>query len=245
MPDQVAENISIERRLEVETPEAVAFSYPLAGLGSRGVAAMLDVMMLGLLLLAEFVVGVVAILLVERVSGRAVNVFTYWALAALIIVVFVTYWGYYIFGEVFRNGRTFGKRVVRIRVVREDGSRVGVLESVIRNVVRIADLLPGTYGFGIVSILASGKAQRLGDMAAGTVVIEEPPNLFDLDIDANGELASLARDYLTRRVGLTPEARWQVGVSLLAAFGEQPQPGWDEPVVAGRVADLAGARDVA
>lgn len=233
----------MQRHLEVETPEAVAFAYPLAGLGSRGIAAMIDLVVLTLVILAEAIAGVLAVLLVSRLSVRALWAFAPWAVAALIAAAFVTYWGYYIFGEVFRNGRTLGKRVMRIRVVREDGSRVGVLESVIRNVVRIVDLMPGTYGFGIVAIWVSPRARRLGDMAAGTVVIEEPSRLFDLDVDARGELASLVRDYLSRRGAFTPEARWQVGTSLLAAYGERPLQGWDEPVVAGRLADLAHARD--
>jgi hypothetical protein len=67
--------------------------------------------------------------------------------------------------------------------------------------------------------------------------------LFDLDIDARGELAALVREYLHRRGTFTPEARWQVGTSLLGAYGERPLRGWDEPVVAGRLADLAQLRD--
>lgn len=231
----------MQRRLEVETPEAVAFAYPLAGLGSRGVAALLDVVLLGAIMTAELVAGVLGVLLAARVSDGALALFGPWGIALMLVVMFVTYWGYYIFGEVFRNGRTWGKRVMRIRVVREDGSRVGVLESVIRNFVRIIDLLPGTYGFGVASVLLTGRAQRLGDMAAGTVVIEESGRLTDLELDSAGELATLARDYLSRRGGLSPEARWQVGVALLAAYGEEPQAGWDEPVVAGRVAQLAGS----
>ena len=232
----------MQRRLEVETPEAVAFAYPLAGLGSRGMAAMIDAGMLALIIVAEIVVGLTAVTLAGRISGQVLSIFAPWAIAVLIVVVFVTYWGYFIVGEVFRNGRTLGKRIMRIRVVREDGSRVGVLESVIRNIVRVVDIMPGTYGFGIIAVWISPRAQRLGDMAAGTVVIEEPPRLVDLDVDASDELASLVRDYLSRRGDLTPEARWQVAASLLAAYGEQPGTGWDEPVAAGRLADLAGAR---
>ncbi len=233
----------MQRNLEVETPEAVAFVYPLAGLGSRGLAAMLDIVFLAVIMITELIVGFLGVALVARVSGRALTLFGPWGIAFMVVVLFVTYWGYYIFGEVFRNGRTWGKRVLRIRVVREDGSRVGVLESVIRNIVRIVDLLPGTYGFGVASVLLTRRAQRLGDMAAGTVVIEESVRLTDLELDSAGERVSLVRDYLIRRGGLTAEARWQVGVSLLASYGEQPQAGWDEPVVAGRLADLAGVRD--
>lgn len=233
----------MNRRLQIETPEAVAFAYPLAGLGSRGLAALIDAMLLGLLIVAEIAVGALVVFLVGRVWGPVLDVFAPWAIALLVAAVFVTYWGYYIYGEVLRNGRTPGKRIMRIRVVREDGSRVGVLDSVVRNVVRILDLMPGTYGFGIAAVLLSARAQRLGDMAAGTVVIEEPQPLGESAIDPSGEKAALVRDYLARRAAFAPEARWQVGVALLAIWGESPGPGWQEPHVAGRLADLVGARD--
>jgi len=140
-----------------------------------------------------------------------------------------------------RNGRTLGKRFMHIRVVREDGSRVGVLDSVIRNIVRAIDLMPGTYAVGIISMMFSGTSQRLGDMAAGTVVIaDEPPARLPVAGGKAEELADLVSEYLERRPALSPDGRWQVAVQTLAAYGEVPQPGWDEPIVAGRLAQLAG-----
>ncbi|MDP2181764.1 MAG: RDD family protein [Actinomycetota bacterium] len=230
---------ALGRRLEIETPEAVTVTYPLAGVGSRGAAALLDMLILGLLMLAEAVAGALVMLVGVRVFGWN-EVLPIWGLAALGIALFVTYWGYFIYGEVVRNGRTFGKRRMRIRVVRDDGSRVGVLDSVIRNVVRIVDALPGTYAIGVACLLMSPRARRLGDMAAGTVVIAEPdePGMV-LGADKR---ESLAVEYLTRRAGLTPDARYQVGVAMLGLWGEAPGT-WDEPTIAGRVADLSGLRE--
>lgn len=232
------------RMLSVETPEAVAIRYPLASIGTRGLAAAIDIAMLGLLLLGEVVVVALAIFVAVRLEvPLPLDALAPWAIAALIVAAFVTYWGYFIFGEVFRNGRTLGKRLMRIRVVRDDGSRIAVLDSVIRNVVRAIDILPGTYGVGIASMVLSPQAKRLGDMAAGTVVVVEAGRAtLAGPLGPAEELDSHVAAFLARRPALSPEARWQVGVELLAAYGEQPGPGWDEPVLAGRLADLAGER---
>lgn len=232
---------SVGRVLSIETPEAVVVAFRVAGYGSRGLAAVIDIVTLGAVMLAEALVIGLAMYLLSRFGGIALDVFSPWVIAALIAVLFVTYWGYYIYGEVVRNGRTPGKRVMRIRVVREDGSRVGVLDSAIRNIVRIVDLLPGTYAVGVIAMVLSGTSQRLGDMAAGTVVIaDEPPARLPVAGGTAEELADLVREYLERRPDLSPEGRWQVATQVLAAYGESPQPGWDEPLVAGRLVQLAG-----
>lgn len=230
------------RMLEIETPEAVTVHYPLAGIGSRGIAAMLDVAVLAALLVAEALALGLVLFFGSRVfDDRLSFQLLTWGVAALLVLLFVTYWGYFIFGEVARNGRTLGKRVMRLRVVREDGSRVGVLDSVVRNIVRIIDIMPGTYAVGIAASVLSRKAQRLGDMAAGTVVVMEPTDAR-FDLVSGDERAELAREFLVRRAHLTPAARDQVGRSLLAIYGEEPLAGWDEPTVAGRLADLASLR---
>ncbi len=119
---------------------------------------------------------------------------------------------------------------------------MGFLDSSIRNLVRIVDILPGMYGVGMVSSLVSAKGKRLGDLAAGTVVVRDRG---DLDLRFEGEqgppLATLAKEFLDRRDDLTPEARYQVAVEILAAYGEEPGA-WDEPMITGRLADLSGSR---
>ncbi|MDA3935777.1 MAG: RDD family protein, partial [Actinomycetota bacterium] len=159
------------RVLEVETPESVAFRYELAGLGSRGIAAMMDLTAITLLIIGEVLLTLLVTLIVGAIIGESIYLFTAWALGGLIAAVFITYWGYFIFGDIVRNGQTWGKRRLGIRVVREDGSRVTVIDSIIRNLVRVIDLMPGNYAVGIVSVLVSREARRIGDLAAGTVVI--------------------------------------------------------------------------
>jgi len=223
--------------LSVETPESVAFAYDLAGPASRGAALMVDSALLAAIILAE----VLAVVLAGTLIGAEEA--TPWLLAAGAALAFITYWGYYVYGEVFRNGRTPGKQALGIRVVRDDGGRVGVLDSIIRNLIRLVDMLPGYYAVGLVSLLLSRTNKRLGDMAAGTVVVRDSGAL-DLVFDGgqDSERVALVRDYLARRVTLSEPARWQVAVELLAVWGESPREGWDEPTIAGRLADLAGLR---
>ena len=231
-----------QRLLAVETPESVAFAYELAGIGSRGLALALDMLAIALLVAGEFAIAAVVYFALNVViSGNGVLIAA-WVFGTTGVLAFATYWGYFVYGEVFRNGRTWGKGRMGLRVVRDDGSRVGVLDSVIRNLLRLVDMLPGNYLIGMVCVIFSRRNKRLGDMAAGTVVVRDSG-----EIDGRFEggeatkQVALARDFLDRRSGLTPEARYQVGVAVLATFGEEPGS-WDEPTLAGRLADLSGWR---
>lgn len=228
----------------VETPESVAFAYELAGLGSRGIALALDTAFIALIMLGEAAVAGLVALIAFRVAppdmtGGAIA----WVAGITAVALFATTWVYFVFGEVVRNGRTWGKKRLGLRVVRDDGSRLSVLDSVIRNFLRLADILPGNYAVGMLCILVNKKHKRLGDMAAGTVVVRDSGELaLRFDGGEESEQVSLAREFLERRAGLTPEARLQVGTAVLAAFGETPDPAWDEPTIAGRLADLSGWR---
>ena len=232
---------AVGRVLDIETPEAVLVSFRIAGFGSRGLAAVIDIVTLGAILIAEVLVLALVAYLLSRFTSLRLDLFGSWVVAGLIAVLFVTYWGYYIFGEVVRNGRTPGKRILSIRVVREDGSRVRVLNSVVRNIIRSVDIMPGSYAIGVVSMVLSRTSQRLGDMAAGTVVIaDEPPARLPVAGGHAEELQGIVGEFLDRRGALSPDGRWQVAVQVLAAYGESPQPGWDEPLVAGRLVQLSG-----
>jgi uncharacterized RDD family membrane protein YckC len=232
--------------LSVETPESVAFAFELAGLGSRGIAFAIDSAILFGIMTAEAVVIGVAFLLVYYVTRRNILLtLGPWVLAGAIVLIFITYWSYFVFGEVARGGRTPGKRALGIRVVRDDGSRVGLTDSLIRNFLRIVDALPGSYAVGMVSILTTRKHKRLGDIVAGTVVVRDTGELvLRSEGGPDAERISLAREFLERRGQMTAEARHQVAVAILATFGEAPGT-WDEPTIAGRLADLSGARPAA
>jgi uncharacterized RDD family membrane protein YckC len=232
--------------LSVETPESVAFAYRLAGLASRGFALMLDTLVVLLIGIGEALLAWLVYLGIAAVTSAdtAVNAGP-WVVGGLLIVVFLTGWGYFVVGETLGNGRTWGKRWMGLRVVRDDGSRVRFGDSVIRNLLRIADILPGNYTVGMVSILATKQHKRLGDMAAGTVVVRDETGELRLDDGGEDPRVLLARDFLDRRASLTSDAaRWQVGAAVLETFGENPQPNWDEPTLAGRIADLSGWREL-
>jgi uncharacterized RDD family membrane protein YckC len=231
--------------LTVETPESVAFAYRLAGLGSRGFALILDTAMVTLIGLGEGLVAGAVYLALNSASSRLGATAVPWVGGALLVVIFLTAWGYFIVGEVFGNGRTWGKRWMGLRVVRDDGSRVRAGDSVIRNLLRLADVLPGNYAVGMFAILFTRQHKRLGDLAAGTVVIRDETQELRLDDGGEDERVLLAREFLDRRPGLSSDgARWQVGTAVLATFGEEPAPGWDEPTLAGRIADLSGWRQL-
>ncbi len=230
--------------LRVETPESVAFAYELAGLGSRGLALALDSLAILAIGAGEAAIAglVPGAMLLARFPTSSVLAVLPWVGGALVLAWFVTYWGYFIFGEVARNGRTWGKGRLGIRVVRDDGSRVSALDSVIRNLLRVVDVMPGTYAAGMLAVMLSRKNKRLGDMAAGTVVVRdagEVPSGFDSVGVA--ENVALARDFLRRRGDLTEPARLQVGAAVLRTFGEEPGEDWDEATIAGRIAELCGA----
>ena len=102
------------------------------------------------------------------------------------ILVFLAQWLYPVFFEVLGGGRTLGKRWFGLRVLMADGRPIGWSPSLIRNILRVVDALPGSYTVGLISILASRDFQRLGDMVAGTLVVHEEeasrtPMLPDLE----------------------------------------------------------------
>jgi uncharacterized RDD family membrane protein YckC len=130
--------------LRIETPENVAFGYPVAGIGSRFIAALIDSILIVLLQLAVFVLTLLILrsvfdLDLETISGGGA---AGWIIAGLGLLSFLFLWGYYIFFELLWNGQSPGKRWAGLRVIRSDGRPVTLSESVIRNLVRLIDFLP-------------------------------------------------------------------------------------------------------
>jgi uncharacterized RDD family membrane protein YckC len=155
--------VTYEDRISIPTPEGVELELVLAGVGSRLVSSIVDGLLKAVILLALFIVsGVFA----PDESG--------FFLALLIIAAFVVFWGYDVAFETLGSGRTPGKRAAGLRVVRLGGEPVGFLASAVRNLLRIIDMQPGfLYAVGAVTILFSQRNQRLGDLAAGTLVVRE------------------------------------------------------------------------
>ncbi len=161
--------------LTIQTPEYVGFQYVLAGLGSRATAFLLDTAIRLLCILVIFTV----IILMSRwlpsldPSGVFVALSKNWIMALGALTYGILDLGYFLFFEALWNGQTPGKRQQRLRVIRMDGAPIGWLGSAIRNILRAVDILAGVYPLGFVVMFMSRNSQRIGDYAAGTVVIVE------------------------------------------------------------------------
>lgn len=148
--------------MAVATPEGVTFEFTLAGVGSRFVAAFIDGLIQAGLMLS---LGLLA--------WALSNVIGDWAAVLFFVGLFVVYFGYDIAFETLASGRTPGKRWTGLRVVKVGGAPVTFMTSAVRNLLRLVDMLPTMYLIGMVTIIATPKNQRLGDMAAGTIVVRE------------------------------------------------------------------------
>ncbi len=159
-----------EHTVDVETPELVVISYSIAGVGSRVLAALTDLA----ICFGTLLVVLVAVAVLDPSDGSSSGLSASWAMAFLILVQFVILWGYYVLFEGLMDGQTPGKRIHRLRVVREGGFSVTFAVSAVRNLVRIVDMQPVFfYLAGLGSILITRRGQRLGDVVAGTLVVRE------------------------------------------------------------------------
>lgn len=141
---------------QIETPEGVSLRLHAAGPIPRAQAWMLDVVLRG--------IAVTLILIVLGMLGRA-------GIGVGMIVLFATFWAYGVVCEVWFDGQTIGKRANGLRVVHADGTPVALLPSVLRNLLRVVDMLPGVYGVGLACCLADRHFRRVGDIVAGTMVV--------------------------------------------------------------------------
>jgi uncharacterized RDD family membrane protein YckC len=218
-------------RLDVATPERVALQLPVAGIGYRCLAYLADLLLLFFFWVVAYFVFT---LLVSDVLGFFQGLGGL-ARTLLVVGVFATQWVYWTLAEVLMGGQTPGKRLLGIRVVRVDGSPVGVLESAVRNLVRVVDSLPLIYAVGCLSVLLTRQHRRLGDLVAGTLLVRE--ERIDLDkytvpapqTPAQAPAArgprltaadlELILSFLERAPGLEPAARMQLGARLVERYG--------------------------
>lgn len=166
--------------LNIDTPENVTFAYDVAGIGSRFMSAAIDtvIIIVGQILITILMLAVPSTLRDQLSSFGDIDP---WLLAVYGVFSFLMYWGYYIFFEMTWNGQTPGKRRVKLRVVRVDGTPITLSESLIRNIVRIVDFLPFNYAVGIVVMFTNKQSRRLGDLAAGTLVIRDQKQEISLE----------------------------------------------------------------
>jgi uncharacterized RDD family membrane protein YckC len=241
--------------LIIRTPEGVSFTQHLAGPVTRFLASAID--LAGITVVSGVVSQV--LLLAAIVSADL-------ALAARTISYFVVTIGYSILLEWSWRGQTVGKRVLKIRVVDAEGFRLRPAQVVIRNLLRMVDLLPAFYAVGGISCLISPKYQRLGDFAANTVVIHtSPEKIPDLELLFGGTYnslrnhahlaaqlrkaispaeARLALEAVTRRAELEPISRLELYRKLaqrlhsLVAFPEETLEGMTDEQYVRNIVDL-------
>ena len=153
--------------LVVATPERVSFGYQVAGLGTRAIAQILDLLILG------------GVLLGLTFAAIAIGQAGFDVVAYLLAILggFVVVFGYFWASEAFWSGQTIGKKVFRLRAVGDRGEPMTFVQAGIRNVVRIVDFLPYGYGVGLVVLFVNGKGKRLGDLAAGTIVVKDSESI--------------------------------------------------------------------
>lgn len=202
------EVLSLE--MQIETPENVVLTYQLAGPAQRYVAYLIDLFIrLAIIYASWYVVSRLVIIL----PGTAMGIF--------LLIAFINTWGYYTISEGFFKGQSIGKGFCGLRVIRDVGYPITFWPALLRNLVRSADSIM-FYGIGITSMLLTRRFQRLGDLVAGTVVIQErsmkmprkPVILNKIQpLDKNeinsfvprGEVLSLIDEYMGRRHVLTYE----------------------------------------
>jgi uncharacterized RDD family membrane protein YckC len=157
-------------QLNIPTPELVDIEMPLAGIGSRFIALLVD----SLIAIAGMVVLFVLVVEFGPSIGAFSKISGQWAVALVIFIVFLLFWGYFTLFEAFWNGRTPGKWAAGIRVIQRSGRAIGLFESMARNLVRYIDMQPlPFYAVGVIAIFVTRQHQRLGDLAAGTLVVHD------------------------------------------------------------------------
>ena len=229
--------------VRITTPEQVTITLPLAGVGTRLLAALLDALvMLGVILAALIVIALVGSLIALQPHGVAAgSVLGAFTLLFLFGFVFAYYAGL----ELLWDGQTVGKRALKLRVLRDNGTPVDAAAVLARTVVRLVDFLPFGYLVGLISIVVDGRARRLGDIVGGTIVVREwdsAPTLREIAYGAEpaawgppapgqeapvhllttDELAA-AREFLRRAATFPSPERaalaWRVATTLAARIG--------------------------
>lgn len=221
--------------IRIETPEQIDVQLEIAGLGSRFVAQLYDwLIKWGLVVVIGLLILVVLALLGAPLDSMPSKL----ALAVLVVVFYFFLLGFDIYFELRHNGRTPGKKRAGIRVVRQAGGPLDFQAACVRNLLGMADFLPSAYLLGALLILLSPRGQRLGDLAAGTIVIREravaPPDALEDEIEglASKDIAfsaeqlrscvaddrHLLRSYFQRYRQLEPSARSRLAFRLTESF---------------------------
>ncbi|PZV26226.1 MAG: hypothetical protein DCF12_10825 [Snowella sp.] len=222
-------------KVALQTPESVELDFTLAGIGNRAYALVIDDIILGLILVvflliwAFFAYFLYQVINIDSlIDSKTIDL---WLFAINLLIIFSIYVGYFTFFETLWQGQTPGKRLVKIRVIREDGRPVRLPQATLRALLRPLD---DVFFLGMFLIIFNKSEKRLGDWLAGTLVIQEeqnlPPKNFIISPEAeilaqdlvdNSAIADLLpedfaiiREYLQRREGMLVKGRRELSVKL-------------------------------
>jgi uncharacterized membrane protein SpoIIM required for sporulation/uncharacterized RDD family membrane protein YckC len=215
------------QHLEIETPEHVVLDLELAGIGSRALAAVLDM----LILIGS---ALALILALTILAGYGVTVGRVGSVV-LVLGAFVVWNGYFILFEGLRRGQTPGKRITGIRVVMDTGHAVSFGAAAARNLLRIADALPPPYLIGLLLVAFHPRGKRLGDLVAGTIVARDRPHEARSPVavvagsddtpsipELNDEDFRVLSQFAARQAQLEPAARARLARGLAARLSDYP-----------------------
>jgi uncharacterized RDD family membrane protein YckC len=215
----------ISALLPIETPEGISFSYEPASLTDRGKAYLIDLL---IRIAALLVIGLLFLLFLGPAVLAGVGIW--------LILAFLVEWGYYVFFEIIWDGQSPGKRLFDLRVIKSAGHPIGFYDSVLRNLLRAADALPLTYAVGALAMLATRRFQRLGDIAADTIVVHErrawfggqaprsnavvvAPDLRRLTL--SNEERRLLQEFVARKDRLHPDRREELAEILAGPYARR------------------------
>jgi len=242
--------ITTDETLVIETPERVPLHFALASIGNRFIACAIDHAIQIVVL-----IGIIIVFLIISDAadfGRRITNAPKWVIALLVVIQFIIINGYFAIFEWAWRGQTPGKLIMKLRVIREDGRPISFYEAMVRNLLRVIDfIVPPFYSIGLVSVFATSRDQRVGDLVAGTVVVREreaeapafaevfaspvsdpalrrtyKPVAFTADLNnLNEEEISVVESFLRRRWDLKDYPRqwmaWRVSMPIL--FKLRPQ----------------------
>ncbi len=223
----------IFNRVTHQTPESVELEFTLAGIGSRAWALVIDYNILGAILVGFLaIIWTISSVLVEGWgSFFGTRNIELWLGAIAFITVFAIYTSYFVLFETLWQGQTPGKRLAKIRVIQDDGRLIGLQQATLRALIRSVD---DTFFIGALLIMLTKKEKRLGDLLAGTIVIQTEASTTSASFPVSSKAQEIAillqnqanisqllpdefatiRDYLQRREKMTPKAKNEVSLQL-------------------------------
>lgn len=167
---------SFTDQLNIETPEQVDLRFPISGIGSRFLAVFTDTV---IQIVAEVAVVLLVVLVISgaqrtSLTSELSDTSAKWFVAGFLLFQFLLFWGYFALFEGLWNGQTPGKKIFKIRVIKDSGRQITLFEALARNLLRVVDMQPApVYLVGVISMLCNRQQKRLGDFVAGTIVVHD------------------------------------------------------------------------